>query len=149
MVTQNPRLSVTYNGHNTWKLYILNVQKNDSGTYMCQINTDPMRSQMGQLEVQISPDILPDNEVPESMIKEGGNITLRCKATGVPEPTVTWRREDGNNIIMRSDVLRSYEGEVLTLTNIQRNDMGAYLCIAMNKVPPSVSKRFTVIVHCK
>nr|CAI5845454.1 unnamed protein product [Callosobruchus analis] len=25
--------------------------------------------------------------------------------------------------------------------------MGAYLCIAMNKVPPSVSKRFTVIVH--
>ncbi|VEN62785.1 unnamed protein product, partial [Callosobruchus maculatus] len=110
MVTQNPRLSVTYNGHNAWKLYILNVQKNDSGTYMCQINTDPMRSQMGQLEVQISPDILPDNEVPESMIKEGGNITLRCKATGVPEPTVTWRREDGNNIILRSDGNREKQG---------------------------------------
>nr|CAH7717532.1 unnamed protein product [Callosobruchus chinensis] len=115
MVTQNPRLSVTYNGHNTWKLYILNVQKNDSGTYMCQINTDPMRSQMGQLEVQISPDILPDNEVPESMIKEGGNITLRCKATGVPEPTVTWRREDGNNIIMRSDGNREKQGEFFIL----------------------------------
>lgn len=47
MVAQNPRLSVTHNGHNTWKLHISNVQNNDSGTYMCQINTDPMRSQVG------------------------------------------------------------------------------------------------------
>lgn len=46
MVTHNPRLSVTHNGHDTWKLHIANVQKNDSGTYMCQINTDPMRSQV-------------------------------------------------------------------------------------------------------
>lgn len=46
MVAHNPRLSVTHNGHNTWKLHVSNVQKNDSGTYMCQINTDPMRSQV-------------------------------------------------------------------------------------------------------
>lgn len=46
LVAHNLRLSVTHNGHNTWKLHIANVQKNDSGTYMCQINTDPMRSQV-------------------------------------------------------------------------------------------------------
>lgn len=46
MVTLNPRLSVTHNGHNTWKLYISNVEPKDSGTYMCQINTDPMKSQV-------------------------------------------------------------------------------------------------------
>nr|CAD7439229.1 unnamed protein product [Timema bartmani] len=45
LVAHNPRLSVTHNGHNTWKLHVSLVQKNDSGTYMCQINTDPMRSQ--------------------------------------------------------------------------------------------------------
>lgn len=48
MVAHNQRLSVTHNGHNTWKLHVANVQKNDSGTYMCQINTDPMRSQVSQ-----------------------------------------------------------------------------------------------------
>uniref|UniRef100_A0A6P7F116 Lachesin-like isoform X2 n=1 Tax=Diabrotica virgifera virgifera TaxID=50390 RepID=A0A6P7F116_DIAVI len=104
MVAQNPRLSVTHNGHNTWKLHVSNVQKNDSGTYMCQINTDPMRSQMGNLEVVISPDILSDNEpndVTEAV--EGGTIRLKCKATGVPEPTVAWRREDGGNIILRHE----------------------------------------------
>lgn len=46
MVAHNPRLSVTHNGHNTWKLHVTNVQPNDSGTYMCQVNTDPMRSQV-------------------------------------------------------------------------------------------------------
>ncbi|CAH2085448.1 unnamed protein product [Euphydryas editha] len=46
MVTLNPRLAVTHNGHNTWKLYISNVESKDSGTYMCQINTDPMKSQV-------------------------------------------------------------------------------------------------------
>ncbi|XP_044765795.1 lachesin-like [Coccinella septempunctata] len=156
MVAQNPRLSVTHNGHNTWKLHVSNVKKNDSGTYMCQINTDPMRSQMGHLEVVIPPDILNDNESTEGagVAIEGGTIKLRCSATGVPEPAVLWRREDSRNIVLRHEngrekqqILRSFDGEVLTLTNVQRTDMGAYLCIASNGIPPSVSKRFAVRVH--
>lgn len=51
LVAHNTRLSVTHNGHNTWKLHISNVQKNDSGTYMCQINTDPMRSQVSHSSI--------------------------------------------------------------------------------------------------
>ena len=46
MVALNQRLSVTHNGHNTWKLHIAHVQLNDSGSYMCQVNTDPMRYQV-------------------------------------------------------------------------------------------------------
>lgn len=46
-------------------------------------------------------------------------------------------------------VLRSYDGDVLPLTNVQRTDMGAYLCIASNGIPPTVSRRFNVVVHCK
>lgn len=49
MVALNPRLSVTHNGHNTWKLHISHVQLNDSGSYMCQVNTDPMRSQVNNI----------------------------------------------------------------------------------------------------
>lgn len=43
----------------------------------------------------------------------------------------------------------SVKGEMLILTNIHRSDMGAYLCIAKNDIPPTVSKRFMVEVHCK
>lgn len=42
-----------------------------------------------------------------------------------------------------------WEGESLELTRISRLDMGAYLCIATNGVPPSVSKRIKVSVDCE
>ena len=41
------------------------------------------------------------------------------------------------------------QGEYLELQDISREQMGAYLCIASNKIPPSVSKRITLIVECE
>lgn len=41
-----------------------------------------------------------------------------------------------------------YDGEVLPLSKVSRNEMGAYLCIATNGVPPSVSKRIILDVEC-
>lgn len=43
----------------------------------------------------------------------------------------------------------SAEGETLTLSKVTRGEMGVYLCIASNGVPPSVSKRMMLHVHCK
>ncbi|XP_055711592.1 lachesin isoform X1 [Phlebotomus papatasi] len=156
MVALNPRLSVTHNGHNTWKLHISHVQLNDSGSYMCQVNTDPMRSQSGYLSVVVPPDILnqPDTNSAtqeEGITPEGGTVQLVCSATGVPMPSVQWRREGGKDIVLRNEgrdkqVIKHVDGERLTLHNVQRTDMGAYLCIASNGVPPSVSKRFDVKV---
>ncbi|KYM91883.1 Lachesin [Atta colombica] len=155
MVAHNPRLSVTHNGHNTWKLHVTNVQPNDSGTYMCQVNTDPMRSQTGYMKVVIPPDIMDlDNTADMLTAKENGDLMLRCRATGNPEPVVIWRREDGRNITLRNEnsvkrTARTFEGEQLHLRGIQRQEMGSYLCIASNGVPPSVSKRYYVNVRFK
>lgn len=41
-----------------------------------------------------------------------------------------------------------YDGEILPLSKVSRNEMGAYLCIATNGVPPSVSKRIILDVEC-
>ena len=41
------------------------------------------------------------------------------------------------------------EGSSLDLSRISRLDMGVYLCIATNGVPPSVSKRIHVSVDCE
>ncbi|XP_011634751.1 lachesin-like isoform X2 [Pogonomyrmex barbatus] len=154
MVAHNPRLSVTHNGHNTWKLHVTNVQPNDSGTYMCQVNTDPMRSQTGHMKVVIPPDIMDLDDTADMLTaKENGDLLLRCRATGNPEPVVVWRREDGRNITLRNEnhtkQTRTFEGEQLHLRGIQRQEMGSYLCIASNGVPPSVSKRYKVNVRFK
>lgn len=41
------------------------------------------------------------------------------------------------------------DGEVLHITKVSRLHMGAYLCIASNGVPPSISKRVMLRVQCE
>ena len=64
----------------------------DSGNYMCQVNTDPMIYQSAWLSVMIPPDI--------DMEQTSGDITARehedtaqlsCQADGVPRPRIVWR----------------------------------------------------------
>ena len=51
VITRIPRFSITHDKHFTWSLKIQNVQKEDKGFYMCQVNTDPMVSKVGYLDV--------------------------------------------------------------------------------------------------
>lgn len=62
------------------------------------------------MDVVVPPDILngPDGNdgatmTDEGSIPENGTVKLSCIATGVPKPTVQWRREGGRDIIMRSE----------------------------------------------
>lgn len=54
VITRNPRISVTHDKHDkhrTWFLHINNVQEEDKGRYMCQINTVTAKTQFGYLHV--------------------------------------------------------------------------------------------------
>jgi hypothetical protein len=51
VITRNPRISVTHDKHRTWFLHISNVQEEDKGRYMCQINTVIAKTQFGYLHV--------------------------------------------------------------------------------------------------
>lgn len=46
VITHNFRVSVSHLDVNTWNLHIKTVTEEDRGGYMCQINTDPMKSQV-------------------------------------------------------------------------------------------------------
>ncbi|XP_034945041.1 opioid-binding protein/cell adhesion molecule homolog isoform X2 [Chelonus insularis] len=147
VITQNPRISLSYNDHRSWYLHIKNVQETDRGWYMCQINTDPMRSMQGYLQVVVPPKIIAKETSTDMVVREASNVTLVCKATGYPEPYVMWRREDGRNINYNGESVSVVNGEVLHIVKISRLHMGAYLCIASNEVPPSVSARVDVRVQ--
>ncbi|XP_015433825.1 PREDICTED: neurotrimin-like [Dufourea novaeangliae] len=115
---------------------------------MCQINTDPMKSQTGYLEVVVPPDIVDYETSTDMVVREGSNVTLRCAATGSPKPTIVWRREDGQPIFLgKRENVTAVDGPNFNITKVSRVHMGAYLCIASNQVPPSVSKRIMLIVH--
>ncbi|XP_021923930.1 neurotrimin-like isoform X4 [Zootermopsis nevadensis] len=148
VITKNHRIGVTHSDHRTWYLQIRDVRESDRGWYMCQINTDPMKSQIGYLEVVVPPDILDYPTSTDMVVREGTNVTLRCAATGSPQPSITWRREGGETIPLgNGQETTSVEGPVFNITRVNRLHMGPYLCIASNGVPPTVSKRIMLIVH--
>ena len=76
-------------------------------------------------------------------------MTLSCDASGYPPPHIVWRREDGDDILLAGKKLNILEGAKLRLDKISRLNMGDYLCVASNGIPPSASNRFSIKVQCK
>ena len=58
----------------------------------------------------------------------GENVRFQCKATGLPKPTITWRRAFGSLPRGKTAV---HDGK-LTIRNIAKADSGDYACSAKN-----------------
>ncbi|XP_035228534.1 lachesin-like, partial [Stegodyphus dumicola] len=151
VITRDKRIKVT-NNNLQWNLHIKEVDVNDKGYYMCQINTEPMVSQLGYLDVLVPPAIIDSGTSSDTVVEERSKVSLRCEASGYPMPNITWRREDGKQINTGSFGGHKFHlpqttGEYLNISQVTREDMAAYLCIAANGVPPSVSKRILLQVN--
>ncbi|KAL3233288.1 hypothetical protein MRX96_022920 [Rhipicephalus microplus] len=152
IIVGEPRLRVSDNNERHWQLHIRNVQPSDKGFYMCQINTEPMITEVGFLDVLVPPSILDEDTSSDVTVDEGSRVSLHCRASGYPPATILWRREDGREVNLerysgRKNSVMTVEGEFLNISQVNREDMGAYLCIAKNGVPPSVSQRILLQVN--
>jgi hypothetical protein len=86
--------------------------------------------QLGHLEVVIPPDILSEGSSDDGTALEGGSVRLRCKATGLPDPSVVWRREDSRNIILRHETGREKQGTCFNfIINMLIIIRSYYLCL--------------------
>ena len=72
-------------------------------------------------------------------IHEGDNLNLSCIESGTPPPVVSW---------VRISTGQRFDGSVLKLTNINRNEAGEYRCEASNDCG-NESKTTTIHVKCK
>jgi len=147
VITRNPRISLSRPGENKWYLHLNSVQESDRGWYMCQINTDPMVHRSGYVQVVVPPAIVNTGQAHDMVVREGDNITLSCDANGYPPPHIVWRREDGDDILLGGKKMNIVEGPKLRLEKISRLNMGDYLCVASNGIPPSASNRFSIRVQ--
>ncbi|XP_044177862.1 uncharacterized protein LOC122960084 isoform X2 [Acropora millepora] len=62
--------------------------------------------------------------------REGDNLTIRCVASGHPQPLVTWSKAEGDLPITRT-IVRDAE---LLILNVTLHDSGLYVCSATNPV---------------
>ena len=109
------------------KLSITNAQKRDSGLYKCKAsNILGHESAVTQLVVVELPQFTVS---PPARLEVGQhrNITVPCRATGDPQPTVTWVKENGLPPLGRSKV--GADG-TLQIWNTKEEDSGAYTCKA-------------------
>ncbi|XP_015787102.1 limbic system-associated membrane protein isoform X2 [Tetranychus urticae] len=155
VLSSNPRIKIKQD-KNDWLLIINNVSLEDRGFYICRINWLEPKSQLGYLNVVEPPrfDESSFTSGSETTVRENSNLTLTCRASGNPSPTIEWRREDGRPIYQSSPKglypetgVPSVIGEELSFTPITRWNMGSYLCIASNGVPPSISRRVIIYVQ--
>ncbi|CAK1546024.1 unnamed protein product [Leptosia nina] len=148
VISRSRRVGVTHSDHRTWFLHIRELRETDRGWYMCQINTDPMKSQLGYLDIVVPPDILDRGTSTDQTVREGASISLTCAATGSPQPMINWRREHSKMIpLANGSQVTSLEGPVLNISRVSKQHAGPYLCIASNGVPPTVSKRIMLTVE--
>ena len=79
---------------------------------------------------------------------ERNNVTLTCNATGNPEPQFSWFK-DKDFVKSTERIYLSANNSLLTITDVNRNDSGGYLCVAHNEVGNDTSIIVILDVQCK
>ncbi|XP_065803217.1 muscle, skeletal receptor tyrosine-protein kinase isoform X2 [Muntiacus reevesi] len=135
---ENSRTAVLESG----SLRIHNVQKEDAGHYRCVAKNSlgTAYSKLVKLEVEEESEPEQDTKVfarilraPESHnVTFGSFVTLRCTATGIPVPTITWIE---NGIAVSSGSIQESVKDRVIDSRLQLfiTKPGLYTCIATNK----------------
>ncbi|XP_013861473.1 neurotrimin isoform X2 [Austrofundulus limnaeus] len=126
----DPRVSLVALNQMEFTIKIEDVDMMDEGQYICAVQTSSQpRTTSVHILVQVPPKII--NLSRDIVVNEGSNVTLRCQASGKPEPSISW------NYISNSGGLAS-EDEYLEITSISRQRAGTYECTAVNDIGKDV-----------
>merc|ERR1719510_7386 len=74
---------------------------------------------------------------------KGDDVTLNCKASGEPAPTVKWTRLRKN----LPDGKESLAASVLTFSGVSRKHEGTYICVASNGFGNDATASIKVLVE--
>ncbi|KAK4287661.1 hypothetical protein Pmani_039268 [Petrolisthes manimaculis] len=120
-------------GSDDWTLRLASARLSDSGTYECQVSTEPKMSRLYTLQVEVH-------------MVSGSNINLTCAVSGSPEPPlhIYWYRgatlvnfsSRGGISVVTDKLSRTSR---LVLTRATPADSGNYTCAPANAEPASVS----------
>uniref|UniRef100_A0A1A9WBQ4 Ig-like domain-containing protein n=1 Tax=Glossina brevipalpis TaxID=37001 RepID=A0A1A9WBQ4_9MUSC len=114
-ITRDPRFKIV----GDYNLQINGVKTQDAGDYICQLVPPTLRA-------------LPHNG--QVTARKGSTVTLECKASGNPVPTIYWFKKD-----VFSGPTHLSDSSTLILENVDRHHAGIYQCSADNGVKERVS----------
>lgn len=139
MVTRDDRVRLI-DGYN---LEISDLEPQDAGDYVCQISDKINRDQVHTVEILVPPSVRAIPTSGQLQARKGGPITLECKGSGNPVPSIYWTKKSGTG----KSTARIGDGPILTLDKLERQQAGVYQCTADNGVgdPVTVDMRLDVL----
>ncbi|XP_068231428.1 hemicentin-1-like [Palaemon carinicauda] len=109
-------------------LKILGVQETDAGKYTCQASNSAGTDQ-GDVVLKVGSPPVVVQKPTDSAVEIGSPGGLSCFGVGVPEPTITWRRANGDSLPSHFTLDR--DGN-LRGNAIRVEDEGTYVCTLEN-----------------
>ncbi|XP_068563703.1 hemicentin-1 [Cebidichthys violaceus] len=124
------------------------AQVQDSGRYSCEaINVAGKTEKNYNLNVWVSPSIRGSEEASPLTVIEGSLITLVCESSGIPPPSLIWRK-DGSELKSDQRLRVLSGGRQLQISSAERTDTASYTCTA-SSTAGTTSKEYSLQVYVR
>ncbi|XP_032380766.1 hemicentin-1 isoform X2 [Etheostoma spectabile] len=145
LLFRKPGLTVSADGS---LLKVDSAQVQDSGRYSCEATNVAGKTEKNyNLNVWVSPSIRDSEEVSPLIVIEGSLITLVCESSGIPPPSLTWRK-DGSELKSDQRLRVLSGGRQLQISSAERTDTASYICMA-SSVAGTISKEYSLQVYVR
>ncbi|XP_062920094.1 hemicentin-1 isoform X2 [Mobula hypostoma] len=144
---KKPGLTVSDDGST---LQIESTQVLDTGRYTCEaINIAGKTEKNYNLNILVPPSIQGSNELSKMTVIEGNLISLICESSGIPPPSLMWKK---NGSVLLNDLNGQVRivsgGRQLQISNAKQSDSASYTCVASN-IAGTATKEYVLEVYAR
>ncbi|NWT15620.1 HMCN1 protein, partial [Vireo altiloquus] len=144
---EKPGLSISGDGS---LLKIEGAQVQDTGRYTCEATNVAGKTEKNyNVNIWVSPSISGSDDSSQLTVTEGSLVSLICESSGIPPPSLTWKKNGSPVVPEPSGRVRVLSGgRQLQVAVADRSDAASYTCIASN-VAGSATKEYRLQVYTR
>uniref|UniRef100_A0A8C6QPP1 Hemicentin-1 n=1 Tax=Nannospalax galili TaxID=1026970 RepID=A0A8C6QPP1_NANGA len=129
LIDERDGFKILLNGR---KLVIAQAQVSDTGLYQC-VATNTAGDDRKEFEVTVHvPPTIKSLDHSEKAVVKYKPVTLQCIANGIPNPSLTWLKDDQPVNTAQGNLRIQSSGRVLQIAKALLEDAGRYTCVATN-----------------
>uniref|UniRef100_A0A8C9DLV3 Hemicentin-1 n=1 Tax=Prolemur simus TaxID=1328070 RepID=A0A8C9DLV3_PROSS len=129
LIDERDGFKILLNGR---KLIIAQAQVSDTGLYRC-VATNTAGDHKKEFEVTVHvPPTIKSSGLSERAVVKYKPVTVQCIANGIPNPSITWLKDDQPVNTAQGNLKIQSSGRVLQIAKALLEDAGRYTCVATN-----------------
>ncbi|XP_025019182.1 hemicentin-1 [Python bivittatus] len=131
-------------------LKIEQAQVQDTGRYTCEATNIAGKMEKNyNVNVWVPPSIYSSDMVTQLTVIEGNLISMMCESSGIPPPTLGWRKNGSPLLADPTGRVRILSGgRQLQISIAEKSDAASYTCIASN-VAGITKKEYKLLVYIR